>query len=562
VPVTRFTEPVMAGLYVPGTRDIVLGVDDGGNERYQLKLVRDDGTDLRELVTDPQFMHILGPVSADGRLIAYASNRRNNVDFDVYVRSLVDGSERCVVETGGWNRAWTFSPDRRWLAALHIGEASTQDSDILLVDLESDETIVCTGHEGVVQNFNPSWYPDSQRFLFSTDRDREFVGIARYDLAGRSWEMVGTPGWDAMAWVAPGGGRALLAMNEDGASRLWLCDAETLERRGPVGLPRPGVVFGSQSTPDPLLSAGGDRVVLTVTTTSDPADAWCHEPQTRSLRRVTRSPSEIPTELEGVPERHRVQAGDGTELPVFLYRPRAAADGAPAPVVLFVHGGPESQFVPVFNPVILHLVDCGFAVVAPNVRGSTGYGKTYTTMDDGRRRLDSVADLGAIHEWLASVGLDPARAALMGGSYGGYMTLAGLAFQPERWAAGVSVVGISSLVTFLENTSPYRRRLRELEYGFLDTDRDFLIEASPLTHVERMRAPLLLIHGSNDPRVPLSEAEQLHAALTERGVECELLVYPDEGHGLAKLANRLDAYPRVSDFLRRVMPGGREAGSR
>jgi dipeptidyl aminopeptidase/acylaminoacyl peptidase len=222
-------------------------------------------------------------------------------------------------------------------------------------------------------------------------------------------------------------------------------------------------------------------------------------------------------------------------------------------VVLFIHGGPEAQFVPAFNPVILHLVDSGFAVVAPNVRGSAGYGKTYMAMDDRRKRLDAVADLGAIHDWLESAGLDPRRAALMGGSYGGYMVLAGLAFQPERWAAGVSIVGISSLLTFLENTSAYRRRLRELEYGFLDSDRDFLVEASPLTHIDRIRAPLFLIHGSNDPRVPLSEAEQVHAALRARGVECELLVYRDEGHGLAKLANRLDAYPKVSEFLLRVM---------
>ena len=554
-PVTSFTEPVLTARYVPGTRDIALGVDDGGNELYQIKLVRDDGSDLRDVVTDPTSMHILGCVSRDGARIGYATNRRNKVDFDVWVRSLADGTERCVVEGTGWNRACSFSPDGRWLAVIHSGEASSTDSDILLVDLEGDEVVPCTLHEGIVRNVNPSWYPDSRRFLFSTDRDREFLGLARYDLDARSWQMVSTPDWDAMAWLSPGGERALVGVNQDGASQLWLCDPQTLARTASVGLPRPGVVFGSASTPDPFLSAGGETAVLTMTTTSDPADVWAHHPATRSLQRVTRSPSQIPAELEAVPERHRVRAGDGTEVPLFLYRPRATGKG-PAPAVLFVHGGPESQFVPTFNPVILHLVDCGFAVVAPNVRGSDGYGKTYMAMDDRRRRLDSVADLAAIHDWLPSVGLDPARAALMGGSYGGYMVLAGLAFQPERWAAGVSIVGISSLLTFLENTSAYRRRLRELEYGFLDSDRDFLIEASPLTHVERIRAPLFLIHGSNDPRVPLSEAEQVHAALRARGVDCELLVYPDEGHGLAKLANRLDAYPKVSAFLRRVLSGG------
>jgi dipeptidyl aminopeptidase/acylaminoacyl peptidase len=203
---------------------------------------------------------------------------------------------------------------------------------------------------------------------------------------------------------------------------------------------------------------------------------------------------------------------------------------------------------------VQYLVHRGYAVVAPNVRGSTGYGKRYTRLDDKRKRLDSVRDLEALHGWLrAYPGLDASRAALWGGSYGGYMVLAGLAFQPELWAAGVDIVGVSSFVTFLENTSPWRRAFREREYGSLEEDRDFLHEVSPLTHVDKIKAPLFIIHGTNDPRVPLGEAEQLHAALRDKGIPTELAVYPDEGHGLAKLKNRLDAYPRAVDFLDRIL---------
>jgi dipeptidyl aminopeptidase/acylaminoacyl peptidase len=190
-------------------------------------------------------------------------------------------------------------------------------------------------------------------------------------------------------------------------------------------------------------------------------------------------------------------------------------------------------------------------VVVPNIRGSIGYGKSYYSADDRRKRLDSVQDLAVLHDWPPSIGVDPAKVALWGRSYGGYLVLAGLAFLPERWAAGVDIVGISSLVTFLENTSPYRRRAREREYGWLDRDRDFLEEASPLNKVDQIRAPLFVVHGANDPRVPLSEAEQIHAALTERGQECELLVYGDEGHGLAKRSNREDAMPKAIAFLAR-----------
>jgi dipeptidyl aminopeptidase/acylaminoacyl peptidase len=235
-----------------------------------------------------------------------------------------------------------------------------------------------------------------------------------------------------------------------------------------------------------------------------------------------------------------------------VYRPRDARDDAP--VVVVIHGGPESQFVPSFNPVVQYLVLRGYAVVAPNVRGSTGYGKRYHRLDDKRKRLDSVRDLEALHGWLASTpGLDATRAALWGGSYGGYMVLAGLAFQPRLWAAGVDIVGISSLATFLENTSAYRRAIREREYGSLAEDREFLVEASPLTHVDDIRAPLFIIHGTNDPRVPLGEAHQLHDALRAKGIATDLLVYSDEGHGLGKLKNRLDAYPKAVDFLDRVL---------
>jgi dipeptidyl aminopeptidase/acylaminoacyl peptidase len=197
------------------------------------------------------------------------------------------------------------------------------------------------------------------------------------------------------------------------------------------------------------------------------------------------------------------------------------------------------------------LAAAGHTVLVPNVRGSTGYGKRWYSADDKRRRLDSVADLAALHSYLPKLGVDPARAALWGGSYGGYMVLAGLAFQPELWAAGVDIVGIASFITFLENTSAYRRAYREREYGTLAEDREFLEQASPLTRIDAIRAPLFIIHGANDPRVPLSEAEQIHAAMTSRGRECQLLVYGDEGHGLAKRASRMDALPQAFAFLAR-----------
>jgi dipeptidyl aminopeptidase/acylaminoacyl peptidase len=197
------------------------------------------------------------------------------------------------------------------------------------------------------------------------------------------------------------------------------------------------------------------------------------------------------------------------------------------------------------------LAGAGYTVLVPNVRGSVGYGKRWYSMDDRELRLDSVADLAAIHAYLPQLGLDQSRAALWGASYGGYMVLAGLAFQPDLWAAGVDIVGIGSLVTMLENTSAYRRAYREREYGTLARDREFLFSVSALSRIDQLQAPLFIIHGANDPRVPVSEAEQMHAALSSRGRESELLIYDDEGHGLAKKANKLDAVPKALAFLAR-----------
>jgi dipeptidyl aminopeptidase/acylaminoacyl peptidase len=242
-------------------------------------------------------------------------------------------------------------------------------------------------------------------------------------------------------------------------------------------------------------------------------------------------------------------------VPVFLWEPEG--DG-PFPVVVMVHGGPESQFQPAFlpsyTPLQQHLVARGFAVAAPNVRGSTGYGKRYEHLDDVRLRLDSVQDLASLHDWLAArPTIDGDRAVLYGRSYGGYMVLAGLAFQPERWAAGIECVGISNFVTFLENTAAWRRAVREPEYGSIERDRDFLLEASPITHVDRIRAPLFIQHGANDPRVPLSETQQIHRVLAEKGIRCELLVHEDEGHMIGKLENRIETFERAVAFLEEVL---------
>lgn len=558
---TDFTDTVN-GCYRPGHRQAVVAIDSGGDERHQLYLLDLDDPPgaqrdrLTPVVVEPAWGHTPAGVSPDGARLAYVSNRRNGVDFDVWLVELDTGRQTCLYDGGGWcHPASGFSPDGRWLSVLRPG-GYPLDADLLLFDVTAPQPRpprLPLPHPGTAALVGPPAWIGPDTFLVATDVGREFAAVVRHDLNEQTTVPVACAEADLAVWASRDGQTALVARNDGGASSAALYEVSPWRRLAELALPSPEPVMAfSHTLPDPVLAPDGSAVTLTVTSPRLPGDVWRFA-RSGEGQRLTLSPTGVELDVLPVPERHLVTSFDATQVPVLVYRPAGGAPQALAPVVVNVHGGPEAQAQPVFNPVVAGLVAAGFTVVTPNVRGSTGYGRSYAAADDTTRRLDSVADLAALHDWLPSAGLDPARAALWGGSYGGYMVLAGVAFQPGRWAAGVDIVGISDLVTFLENTSPYRRRHREREYGSLDTDREFLARASPLRRAGDITAPLFVIHGANDPRVPLSEAEQLVAQLTSRGVSCELQVFRDEGHGLARLANRLVAYPAAVAFLQATL---------
>jgi dipeptidyl aminopeptidase/acylaminoacyl peptidase len=543
---TFLAEPVSAARYIPGTNDIVIAVDRGGNENYQLWLVDLSGGEPRALIVEDNIKHDLGDVSRDGTLISFTSTKRNGVDIDVYVLNRDDGRIRSVLE-GGWNRVECFSPDGRWLAVARLDEAFALSNDLLLVDVQTAEARMVVTRTGPGTSIAPTWYPDSSAFLFSTDSGQDVASIARYDIETADWRYVLETTWDSEAILSRDGRSALIVHAENAITRLQVRDGASLAHVRDIHLAEAGTGFGLPLIARPYLSSDGSKALLTYTTTATPlhplrldVGGAAGPAPLLPLDQV------VPPELV-TPELQTIASFDGEEITYFLYKPAVENP----PVVVDVHGGPEARFAPRYDPFIIRLVSEGIAVAAPNVRGSAGWGRRFVSLDDRRLRLNSVRDLAAVHASLAERGVDATRVAVIGGSYGGYMTLAALAFHPDLWAAGIAIVGISSLVTFLENTSPYRRRVREVEYGFLDTDRDFLIEASPMTHVDDIRAPLMLIHGANDPRVPVGEARQLHASLVARGIQSELLIYEDEGHGLAKRVNRLDALPKMLAFLRK-----------
>src|SRR5699024_1704883 len=248
------------------------------------------------------------------------------------------------------------------------------------------------------------------------------------------------------------------------------------------------------------------------------------------------------------PTIHTFLSFDGLEVPYFYYE---KDDGRDKPAVVWVHGGPESQIRAEYNPVIQYLVEQGFSVAAPNVRGSRGYGRTYIQLDDVRKRMDSVIDLAWLYKDLVnSHGVDEKRVGIMGRSYGGFMVLASLTHYPDLWAAGVNIVGISHFKTFLENTGPWRRRLREFEYGSLKYDIDFFEDIAPLNHSHKIKAPLLVFHGKNDTRITVSEAEQLVQDMKERNQDVDITIFPDEGHQTVRLKNHITMNSEIVEFMK------------
>jgi dipeptidyl aminopeptidase/acylaminoacyl peptidase len=539
----------------PLAGQLIVGADVNGNEHTQLLYTDQPGTAWRPLTQNPDRIHSFGTFAPDGKSISFSANTRSTRWFDVYVADLDDARPRCLLEHDSTNRAGPFSPDGRWLVVTRA--FSNAHQELWLVDVHGQDKPRLLSKPDVEATYKgPQWSPDGDSLYVLTDFGRDLAAPARIDVTSGQLTFVVEPDVEVdEATLDPTGRRLAYALNRDGNAEIRILDLSQQTERSVNGLPDGALYTYWQ---DGLAwDPSGQRLAMSWTGSTANPNVFIWSDAADSARPVTEATGlglDPGSNQLAEPEHVQYPTFDGRQIPALFY-PSPSARG-PAPCVVWVHGGPEGQYRSTFQPLVQYLVSAGFAVLAPNVRGSTGYGREYMHLDDVRKRMDSVADLAHAAHWLRDSGrADPKRIAVYGGSYGGFMVLSALTTYPDLWAAGVDLVGISNFVTFLENTGPWRRHLREAEYGSLENDRDFLTEISPINKVDQIRAPLLVIHGANDPRVPIGETEQMVQALRDLGRTVEFLRLEDEGHQIAKLKNKLVAYPMAVDFLRRHLMG-------
>jgi len=551
---TAFTEHrIWAVAPHPSNGDIYFTADRHGDEYYQLYRIPAD-TRWPEQLTDLSKVqvHLTGArsFSPDGKFLAISANDREPTDADVILRDLRTGEHRRLTESPGFHFAALWRPSGREL--LYLRANSNTDHSAFLVNVRSGNAREINPREAEEQ-FQPiAFTPDGKGLYVATNRDRDYLGLALFDPESNELEWIATPRWDlSTASLSKDGKTLAYAVNEAGADRVRLVDTRTGRRRYSPRLP-PGAIDALDFSPDGRWLG----YILNTATTGN---------NLHSLRLADRRSFQLTEALYGnvdplhlaAPERVTYPTFDGRSIPAFLYRPSGASKASLAAAVLSIHGGPEDQERPIYHPLYQYLLSRGIAVLAPNIRGSTGYGTPYQRLIHRDWGGGELKDIEHAAKFLRSLGwVDGRRLGVFGGSFGGFATLSAVTRLPEYWAAAVDIVGPSNLVTFAKAVPPTWRRFMKQWVGDPDEDHDFLLERSPITYVDNVRAPLLVIQGANDPRVVKAESDQMVERLRAKGRTVEYLVFDDEGHGFTKEANLRRVLHAAADwFLKHLGPG-------
>jgi len=544
---------VRTASWSPDGKWIAYNADQHGDEFHQVYLIPAQGGQPQQLTDSPNVQYNISPWawSPNGRYLAYSANDRQPTDMDVLVRKIKTGQVKRVLAGnanyvfGGW------APDNRRLLALEF--KSNTDTDLHLIHLPSGSSRLLTAHEGEVKFFPGPWATDGSGFYMRTDWERDFIGLAFYYVKTGKWVWVETPDWDIEFVTGSDDGRYLAwVVNQDGYSRLYVRDLQTDQLLDLHKIPK-GVIHYPAFAPD------GEKLAFFFTSPSNCYEIMVLDLETKSLKQITFSM------LGGIDPRDfikprliRYPTHDKHKIPAWLYKPKNASRSSKSPLIVSIHGGPENQELPayLYSGLYQYLLSRGIGVLAPNIRGSTGYGKRYQKLihrDWGGAELKDIehaAKYALSLEWV-----DPGRIGVFGGSFGGFATLSAVSRLPDYWAAAVDIVGPSNLVTFARAVPPFWRRFMEKWVGDPEKDHDFLMERSPVTYVDQIKAPLFIIQGANDPRVVKAESDQIVEKLRSRGVDVRYDVYQDEGHGFTKRQNELKAWRDTAEFFEHHLLG-------
>ena len=554
---TSFADDTVRGVGVsPRDGTLVLCADHDGDEFHQLYVIAGGKGWPEQLTNEPQVQHFVAASawSPDGTKFAYAANARKPTDMECWVRDAETGDTQPVFGEGKFSFPGRFSPDGSKLLALDFRNNS--DVSIHLVDLDGGGARELTPHEDEALYIPGPWARDGSGFYLVTDEGSEFRGLAFFNVESNSFDWVEEPTADVDDVALSDDGRVLAwLVNEQGYDRLRLRDLDTGR-----DLPSPELPAGARphltgAEPPLALSPDGSHAALIVSSPRRPPEAWVVETSSGRTWAVTDS------RLGGLQEDDLVEielvsfpSFDGREIPAWLYRPNV--DGK-VPVVLSIHGGPEAQERPVYQPLYQYLLSRGIGVLATNIRGSTGYGKSYQRLVQRDWGGGDMQDWEHAVKWLQQQDwVDAERVGVFGGSYGGFAVLTCVTRLPDYWAAAVDIFGPSNLVTFAKAVPPTWRRFIARFVGDPETEADFLMERSPITYVDNVKAALLVIQGATDPRVVKGESDQMVAKLQELGRDVEYVVFDDEGHGFTKRTNELKAYRLAAEWLEQhLLPG-------
>lgn len=542
---TNMPEPVGAIAFNPKSNDLLITTDWGGDERHQLWLIKDLQGEPQPLTTDTTVVHAWGCWSPEGTHIAYAANYRNKSDMDLYVMDLASAEATCVYEGIGWRTPAAFTRDGKALMVNDCTRAMT-DQDFCLLNLETKVYTKTLPHQGRARYQAIRSLKDDSGLLMISDQEREYLSVmfkpANEDVLT---QVAAFDAQDVEALVLSAEQDKLaLVLNRQGWNDIVLVNrqGEVLKR---YEMPVAGVVASL------IWSKDGKSLVMPIEGAAHSSDIWSCDVETGVFTRLTDAPKakkNLPAFLE--PTVTSVASFDGLDIPYFVYQPQVSAGENGYPVMIIIHGGPEAQWKPDFRADIQYMLAQGIMVVAPNIRGSTGYGRAYQHLDDRELRLDSVADLKAVRMAVGGrADVDESRIGVFGRSYGGYMVLAALTEYPDLWKLGVEYYGIANFLTLLTTTGPWRKQLRAIEYGDVETMRDDLERFSPINKIDQVQAPLMIVHGLEDPRVTPCEGEQVYSCLRGLGKPVEILRVPHEGHGFARVENRRLVFGELARFM-------------